>query len=99
MVKALATIMHAIVVSNKTDRIALIIAVVMNLEVKSADILNVYEQTPVPEKVGTILSPKFGCDPSKTAVFVIALYGLKSAGAAFRSHPSRCIESMGYLPC
>ena len=35
----------------------------------------------------------------KTAVIIRALYGLKSAEAAFRSHLARCMESLGYQSC
>ena len=51
------------------------------------------------EKVWTTLGPEFGKDTIKTAVLVRSLYGLKSAGAAFRSHLARCMESLGYESC
>ena len=37
-----------------------------------------------------------GKDAGKTTVIVRALCGLKSAGAAFRSHLANCIELLGY---
>ena len=40
-----------------------------------------------------------GKDAGKTTVIVRALCGLKSAGAAFRSHLANCIESLGYESC
>ena len=43
------------------------------------------------------MGPKFSKDASKTAVITRALHGLKSAGAAFRSYLSKCMESMGYM--
>ena len=42
---------------------------------------------------------EFGKDARKTEVIVRTLYGLKSAGAAFRSHFAKCMESLGYEPC
>ena len=72
------------------------IATLNDLEVKLSDILNVYIQAPVTEKVWTTLGPEFGKNARKTAVIVRALYGLKSAGAALRCHLARCMESMGY---
>jgi hypothetical protein len=45
--------------------------------------LNTYITAPVMEKVWTILGPKFRHDSGKSAVIMRALYGLKSAGAAF----------------
>ena len=45
------------------------------------------------------MDPKFGKDARKTAVFVRALYGLKLAGASFRSHLAKCMKSLGYESC
>ena len=51
------------------------------------------------EKVWTTLGPEFSKDASKTAVIVRALYDLKSAGAGFRSHLVKCMESLRYESC
>ena len=99
MTDAPATIMYASVVSRETDRIALMIATLNDLEVKLGNILNAYVQAPVAEKVWTTLSSEFSKDTRKNAVIVRALHGLKSVGAAFRSHLARCMESMGYQSC
>ena len=99
MNEELATIIYASIVSRETVRIALMIAALSDIEVKSGNILNAYILAPVMEKVSTTLGPKFSKGARKTAVSVIALYGLMSAGAAFRSHFGRCIESLGYQPC
>ena len=56
-------------------------------------------QVPVIEKVWTTLCPDFGKDAGKTAVIVRALCGLKSAGAAFRIHLAKCMDSLGYKSC
>jgi hypothetical protein len=63
--------------------LALTIASLNDLEVKVGDGLNTYVTAPVKEKVGTVLGPEFGHDAGKSAIIVCALYGLKSAGAAF----------------
>ena len=47
----------------------------------------------------TTFDPEFGKDPRKTAVIVRAIHGLTLAGAAFRSHLARCIESLGLKSC
>ena len=83
--------------SRETVKIALIIANLNDLKIKLGDILNAYVQAPVKEKVWTTLGPLFGEDARKTAVIIRSLYGLKSAGAAFRSHLAKCIESLGYV--
>jgi hypothetical protein len=46
-----------------------------------------------------VLGNEFGNDASKTAVIVYALYGLKSAGAAFRAHLASFMRQMGYTSC
>ena len=99
MTKAQAIIKYASIVSRETVRIALMIAALDDLEVKLGNILNAYVQAPVTEKVWTTLGPEFGNDARKTAVIVKALYGLKLAGAAFRSHLARCMESLEYESC
>ena len=86
MTEAQPTIIYASVMTTKTVRIALMIASLNDLEVYSSDIFNAYLQAFVPEK-----------DARKTAVIVRALYDLKSAGATFRSHLARCMESLGYI--
>ena len=63
------------------------------------NVINAYVQASVTEKVWTTLGPEFGKDAKKTAVIVRALYGLKLARAAFRSHPTKCMESLGYQSC
>ena len=68
MTKALATIRYA---------------TLNDLEVKLGDILNVYVQAPVTEKVWTMLGLEFSKDPRRSAVIISSLHGLKLAGAAF----------------
>jgi hypothetical protein len=51
-----------------------------------ADIENAYLMAPITEKVWTVLVPEFGDDAGERALIARALYGLKSAGAAFRNH-------------
>ena len=46
-----------------------------------------------------MLGHEFGKDAGKTAVIIRALYGLKLAGMAFRSHLTKWMESLGYQPC
>ena len=99
MAKALATITYASMVNKETIRIGLMITALNYLEVKLGNILNAYVQVPVTEKLLTNSCPDFGKDAGKTAVIVSALYGSKSAGAAFTSHLAQCIESLAYQPC
>ena len=81
--KAPATITYASMVSRETVCLALTIVSLNDLKVKVGDVLNAYITAPVKEKVWTVLGPEFGHDAGKSAIIVCALYGLKSAGAAF----------------
>ncbi len=51
------------------------------------------------KKIWTVLGPEFGKDAGKRAVIVRALYGLKSAGAAFRAHLAACMREIGFTSC
>ena len=99
MTKAPPTITYASVVSQETVRLALTIAALNDLEVKVGDVLNAYITAPITKKVWTTLGPEFGPNASKTAIIVRALYGLKSAGAAFRAHLASFMRQMGYTSC
>ncbi len=61
--------------------------------------MNVYITAPVKEKVWTVLGPEFRHDAGKSAIIVRALYGLKSAGAAFQAHLASFMHQMGYTSC
>ena len=84
MTEAPKCMTYSSVVSHETIRLALTIAALNDLEVKSGDIMNAYITAPITEKVWTVLGPMFGANAGKKAIIVRALYGLKSAGAAFR---------------
>jgi len=99
MTGAPATITYASVVSWETVRLALTIAALNDLEVKVGDVLYAYITAPVKEKVWTVLGPEFGPDTGQSAIIVRALYGLKSAGAAFRAHLASFMRQMGYKSC
>ena len=74
-------------------------ATLNNLEINLAEILNAYVNASVTEKGWTTLYPEFNKDVNKTGTILRALYGLKSAGAAFRSHLNGCMEFIEYEPC
>jgi hypothetical protein len=99
MTKAPPTITYASVVSRETVRLVLTIAALNDLEVKVGDVLNAYITAPITKKVWTTLGPEFGPDAGKTAIIVRALYGLKSAGAAFCAHLASFMRQMGYSSC
>ena len=80
-------------------RIDLTFASLNELEVKTGDVENAYITAPITEKVLTVLGPEFGADTGKHAIIVQALYGLKSAGAAFRAHLADMMRVIRYVPC
>ncbi|KAL7474299.1 hypothetical protein ACHAW6_000277 [Cyclotella cf. meneghiniana] len=99
MTKAPATLTYASVVSQETVRIALLTAVLNNIDIWAADVLNAYITAPCREKIWTTPGREFGDDCGRKAVIVQALYGLKSSGATFRAHLARCLCKMGYCSC
>ena len=90
---------YATVVSRETVRIALTVAALHDLEVKSADIQNAYLTAPCAEKIWTTLGPEFGPDAGKKAIVVRALYGLPGAGQSFTHHLASCLKHIGYTQC
>jgi hypothetical protein len=99
MTGALTVMVYASMVSRETVRITLTIAALNDLEVKAADILNAYISAPIKAKVWCALGPEFGPDAGKSAIIVCALYGLKSADAAFHAHLVDCMQHLGYTSC
>ena len=79
MTHTLDDITYSCVVSRETVCIALTVAALHDLEVKSADVLNAYMMVCNREKIWTILGPKFGDNAGKFAIIVRA--SLKNAGA------------------
>jgi hypothetical protein len=95
-----ATMTYASVVSRESLRIALKLAALNDLEVKTADIENAYLTAPIGEKIWCTLGPEFGKDAGKRAIIVRALYGLKSASrASFRNHLANCMRHLGWESC
>jgi hypothetical protein len=92
-------ITYASVVSRESVRIAITLAALNVLDIKMADIENAYLPAPITEKVWTVLGQEFGDDAETLALIVRALYGLKSAGAAFINHLDECMNHLGWHPC
>jgi hypothetical protein len=90
---------YASIVSRESVRVSMTLEALNDLDVKLADIENAYLTTPITEKVWTVLGPEFGDDAGKCALIVRALYGLKSAGEAFRNRLAECMKHVGWNPC
>jgi hypothetical protein len=99
MTETPASMIYASVVSRESVRIALMLAALNDLQVKTTDIENAYLTAPVSEKIWTTLGPEFGKDRGCKAIIVRALYGLKSGGASFCNHLAACMRQLGYVSC
>ena len=86
---------YSSVITRKTVHIALTMEVLHDLEVKAADVLNVYNIAPNQEKIRTVLGPEFRNNAGKSAIIARTLYGLKSAGVSFRAHIAQCMQELG----
>jgi hypothetical protein len=87
------------VVSRESVRIALTLVALNDVDVMMGDIGNAYLTAPITEKVWTVLGPEFVEDADKQALILRALYGLKSAGTAFRNDLASCMDQLGWKPC
>ena len=63
----------------------------------SCDLENAYLNAPCREKIWFEASIECGEDQGKVCVVVRSLYGLKSAGAAFRSSLAQILQDIGYV--
>ena len=59
---------------------------------------NSYISAECREKVYTVAGPEFGSEVGSIMIIKMALYGLKSSGAAFRSKLASVIWEIGYRP-
>jgi len=75
-----------VAVGHLTDRLAFMLAKLNGLDMIMTDIGNAYLNAEVTEKYYAIAGPEFGELQARTVVIVRALYGLKSAGAAWNHH-------------
>ena len=93
-----ASITYSSVVSRDSVRIALTIAALNDLQILACDIQNAYLTARCREKIYTIAGPEFGTEEGTTMIITMALYGLKSSGAAFRAKLAGVLHDMGYRP-
>ena len=91
-----SSVTYSSVVSRDSVCIAFLVAALNDLDVMSADIGNAYLNAANKEKIWTVTGPEFGTE--QVAVFTItcALYGLKSAGAAWRSFFAQALTQLGW---
>ena len=90
-------ITYSSVVTREIVCIALTMIMLHDMQVKAADALNV--MAPIREEIWTVLSPDFVDDAGKSVIIVRSIYGLKNAGAAFRSHLAQYLWALEYQSC
>ena len=93
-----ASITYASVVSRDSVRIALTVAALNELDILACDIQNAYLTAECREKIWTVAGPEFGSEKGSIMLIKMALYGLKSSGAAFRAKLAGVLHDCGYTP-
>ena len=93
-----AALTYAYVVSQDQVRIALSIAALNGLDTLACDIQNAYLKAQYRENIWTVAGPEFGSDIGKIFIIKMALYGLKSSGAAFCSSLAETLHELNYVP-
>jgi hypothetical protein len=94
--EAPSSLTYLSVVSHDSIHIAFLIAVVNNLDIMSCDLENAYLNAPCHEKIWFEGGLECGEDKGKVCVIICSLYGLKSAGAAFRAALAQLLQDLGY---
>ena len=92
-----AALTYASVVSWDSVRIALTLAALNGLDILACDIQNAYLTAKCREKIWTVAGPEFGSDIGKIFIINMALYGLKSSGAAFCSLLADTLHELNYV--
>ena len=87
---------HASVVSSDSMRICLMLVALNDYEVICADVNGAYLNAPTGKKVYTVAGKEFGEFEGRLVVIVHAVYGLKSSGAAWRSHLAQSLRDIGF---
>ena len=69
-----------------------------DLDILAYDIQNAYLTALCREKIWTRAGPEFGSEEGTIMIVKMALYGLKSSGAAFREKLAGVLHDIGYTP-
>ena len=91
------SITYSTVVSRDSVRILLMIAALNELDIQGCDVQNAFLSADNPEKHWIRAKPEFGPEQGKIFIVVRALYGLKSASAAFRSFMAKKLDEIGFV--
>jgi hypothetical protein len=92
------TLTYSSVVARDSVRIALTIAALNDLDILVCDIEGAYLTAKCREKIYIKAGSEFGSEAGTTMIVKMALYGLKSSGAAFRSKLAGVLHDLNYRP-
>jgi hypothetical protein len=98
MTRTPSTLTYSSVVSRDSVRIALLAAALNDLNILVCDIEGAYLTAKCRERIYVKAGPEFGSEQDSTMIVKMALYGLKSSGAAFRSKLAGVLDDLGYRP-
>ena len=87
---------YSMVVSKDLVGIIFLLAALNDLDLKEADIKNAFLTAPSKEKVWVRAGPEFGHLEGRVFIVKKALYGLKAAGASFRSCFTLRLDECGF---
>mmetsp|Transcript_18951 Transcript_18951/g.26747 ORF Transcript_18951/g.26747 Transcript_18951/m.26747 type:complete len:460 (-) Transcript_18951:1019-2398(-) len=84
------------VVSRDSVRVIFLIAALNDINIQGADVQNAFLSAPAMEKHWMKAGEEFGAEQGKTFIVVRALYGLKSASAAFMAFMAKRLDELGH---
>eukprot|EP00934_Nitzschia_sp_Nitz4_P008349 Nitzschia sp. Nitz4//scaffold712_size1567//12//1007//NITZ4_009323-RA/size1567-processed-gene-0.1-mRNA-1//-1//CDS//3329557200//8339//frame0 len=93
-----SSLTYSSVVTRESVRIALTIAALNDVDILACDIQNAYLTAPCRKKIFTRAGPEFGSKEGKIMIVKMALYGLKSSGAAFHAKLAQALHDMQFRP-
>ena len=92
------TLTYSSVVSRDSVRIALVAAALNDLDILVCDIEGAYLTAKCREKIWITAGVEFGLEAGTPMIVKMALYGLKSSGAAFRAKLAGVLHDLQYRP-
>jgi hypothetical protein len=92
------TLTYSSVVSRDSVRIALVAAALNDLDILVCDIEGAYLTAKCREKIWITAGVEFGSEAGTPMIVKMALYGLKSSGAAFRAKLAGVLHDLQYRP-
>jgi hypothetical protein len=94
--EAPSSITYSSVVSKDSVRLGFLLAALNDVDVMACDLENAYLNAPCREKIWFLGGLECGEDNGKVLIVVRALYGLKSAGASWRSTLAQALRDLDF---